>query len=99
MTTLSMAEQFALIETIGATPLRNVISGSVTADELDNGKTLIRWRGVAIIPELQYTSVLAAVEAESKAREAGATAPDLTPSELAEVTRFGIHEEDQEDEQ
>lgn len=25
--------------------------------------------------------------------------PDLTPSELAEVTRFGIHEEDQEDEQ
>lgn len=26
-------------------------------------------------------------------------APDLTPSELAEVTRFGIHEEDQEDEQ
>lgn len=26
-------------------------------------------------------------------------APDLTSSELAEVTRFGIHEEDQEDEQ
>lgn len=25
--------------------------------------------------------------------------PDLTPSELAEVTRFGIHEEDQKDEQ
>lgn len=25
------------------------------------------------------------------------TAPDLTPSELAEVTRFGIHEEDQEE--
>lgn len=25
--------------------------------------------------------------------------PDLTPSELAEVTRFGIHDEDQEDEQ
>lgn len=25
--------------------------------------------------------------------------PDLSPSELAEVTRFGIHEEDQEDEQ
>lgn len=23
---------------------------------------------------------------------------DLTPSELAEVTRFGIHEDDQEDE-
>lgn len=23
--------------------------------------------------------------------------PGLTPSELAEVTRFGIHEEDQED--
>ena len=23
--------------------------------------------------------------------------PDLTPDELAEVTRFGIHEEDQED--
>lgn len=26
-------------------------------------------------------------------------APDLTPSEQAEVTRFRIHEEDQEDEQ
>lgn len=26
-------------------------------------------------------------------------APTLTPHELAEVTRFGIHEEDQEDEQ
>lgn len=25
--------------------------------------------------------------------------PDLAPHELAEVTRFGIHEEDQEDEQ
>lgn len=95
MSNLSMAEQFALIETIGATSLRNVVSGSVTADPLDNGKTLIRWRGVAIIPDLQYTSVLAAVEAETREREE--TAPDLSPSELAEVTRFGIHE-DQEDE-
>ncbi|GAA1149347.1 hypothetical protein F6W69_10555 [Microbacterium oxydans] len=38
------------------------------------------------------------------AKEAGiyyekGDAPHLTPSEFAKVTRFGIHEEDQEDEQ
>lgn len=41
------------------------------------------------------------IDVHSIHRRSGAQQPttDLTPSELAEVTRFGIHEDDQENEQ
>lgn len=66
---LSMAEQGALIETIGATPLGNVVAGSVTAEPLGEDQALVRWVGVAIIPRIQYESVIRVVEAETRDRE------------------------------
>ncbi|WP_449408023.1 hypothetical protein [Microbacterium maritypicum] len=69
MRELSTAEQAALIETIGAPPLGNVVAGSVVAREHPDGRVIVLWSGVAVIPRLQFDSVVQTVEAEQRERE------------------------------
>ena len=68
MRKLTTIEQAALIETIGAPPLGNVATGSVQAFEQPDGQIAVVWTGVAIIPRLQYDSVLQVVDAEHHER-------------------------------
>ena len=59
-----MRLQVALMETLAVTPLKNVISGSVTVNHIAEDKVAVTWGGVAIIPRVQLDAVRRTVEAE-----------------------------------
>lgn len=61
----------ALIETQGDIPLANIRSGTVAVslDALE-GKAVITFAAVVVMPRIQYDAVLRTVAAEREAREA-----------------------------
>jgi hypothetical protein len=76
MRDLTTTQQAALIETIGAPPLGNVVAGSVAAREQPDGQVAVLWTGAAIIPRVQFDSVLNVVEAEDLAHRLAQTNGD-----------------------
>lgn len=76
MRDLTTTEQAALIETIGAPPLGNVVAGSVAAREQPDGQIAVLWTGAAIIPRVQFDAVVNVVEAEDLARSLAQTDGD-----------------------
>ena len=68
--------QVALMETLALTPLKNVISGSVTVNDYTEDKVAVTWGGVAIIPRVQLDAVRRTVDAERLAADVENTKED-----------------------
>lgn len=65
---LDKHEQKALIESAADSPLDEIQDGSVTATSWAEGKVLVQWAGMAIIPLAQLEAVVATVAQEREGR-------------------------------